>query len=469
MPGSFALPIASSSSTRIRSISGPTTDDRPFFFHTTRLADQFDVAFGKSMLFGNGLSALLTLFGISAALVALFVIGPLDRWRHAGSGWRPLAAYFGALARDSCCSRSPCFSGSCCCSATRCTRSPSRCFSLLLGTGLGSVFTAWLTIAGSPSDHVGLLAIVVVALVTRFAIPRLVDAAIPWPLAAESRRRRDSRPVGILLGMALPGGMRLLAARGRNSRRGVGAERRVFRRGRHAGRLHCDELGLLDHVSGGGGRLRRRGRGVSEMSLLDLVRGAPSMTSSSRRSTACSSGAIRRHRPVVPALEHLTLKRPIVSANMDTITRAEMAIAVAEEGGIGIIDRGFRSGDIEPQVREVERVKRRQHGIIVDPYTIRPEAPLAEAIEMMSRTGVGTLVVVDEARRVVGLLTARDLRFSGSDGRVRDRMTPSDELIVREGVIDSAAAEDVMRAHKIKKLPLVDTSGRLLGLVTAGT
>jgi IMP dehydrogenase len=164
---------------------------------------------------------------------------------------------------------------------------------------------------------------------------------------------------------------------------------------------------------------------------------------------------------------HLTLKRPIVSANMDTITRAEMAIAVAEEGGIGIIDRGFRSGDIEPQVREVERVKRRQHGIIVDPYTIAPEADLAAAADTMRRTGVGTLVVVDEARRVVGLLTARDLRFSGGAGRVRDRMTPRESLVMREGVIDSAAAEEVMRTHKIKKLPLVDGSGRLLGLVTA--
>ena len=114
--------------------------------------------------------------------------------------------------------------------------------------------------------------------------------------------------------------------------------------------------------------------------------------------------------------QHLTLKRPIVSANMDTITRAEMAIAVAEEGGIGIIDRGFRSGDIEPQVREVERVKRRQHGIIVDPYTIRPEARADRGAETMRRTGVGTLVVVDEARRVVGLLTTRDLRFGGAPG-----------------------------------------------------
>ncbi len=165
--------------------------------------------------------------------------------------------------------------------------------------------------------------------------------------------------------------------------------------------------------------------------------------------------------------QHLTLKRPVVSANMDTITRAEMAIAVAEEGGIGIIDRGFRSGDIEPQVREVERVKRRQHGIIIDPYTIRPDADLNEAAEVMRRTGVGTLVVIDEARRVIGLLTSRDLRFSGGTGRVSERMTPRDRLIVREGSIESAAAEAVMREHKIKKLPLVDGAGRLLGLITA--
>src|SRR5215510_5394476 len=92
----------------------------------------------------------------------------------------------------------------------------------------------------------------------------------------------------------------------------------------------------------------------------------------------------------------VTLKRPIVSANMDTVTRSDMAIAVAEEGGIGIIDRGFRSGDIEPQIREVERVKRRQHGTIADPYTIRPTASLGEAAEMMRRTGVGSLVVVDD-------------------------------------------------------------------------
>src|SRR6187431_3085664 len=75
----------------------------------------------------------------------------------------------------------------------------------------------------------------------------------------------------------------------------------------------------------------------------------------------------------------LTIKRPIVSANMDTVTRSAMAIAVAEEGGIGIIDRGFRSGEIDPQVREVQIVKRKQHGIIGDPYTISARASLADA------------------------------------------------------------------------------------------
>ncbi|HVG69657.1 MAG TPA: IMP dehydrogenase [Vicinamibacterales bacterium] len=202
--------------------------------------------------------------------------------------------------------------------------------------------------------------------------------------------------------------------------------------------------------------------------LLDLVRGAtfddflftPQYSVLERRDPSAIDLSSKLS-------QHLTLKRPIVSANMDTITRAEMAIAVAEEGGIGIIDRGFRSGDVEPQVREVERVKRRQHGIIVDPYTIRPDADLNEAAEIMRRTGVGTLVVVDDARRVAGLVTTRDLRFSGGTGRVSERMTPRDRLIVREGTIDSAAAEDVMREHKIKKLPLVDGTGRLLGLITA--
>ena len=163
----------------------------------------------------------------------------------------------------------------------------------------------------------------------------------------------------------------------------------------------------------------------------------------------------------------ITLNRPIVSANMDTVTRAPMAIVQAEEGGIGIIDRGFRSGDIEPQVREVEKVKRAQHGVIGDPYSVAQSASLEEAAAVMRRSRVGTLVVTDEAGRLAGLLTERDMRFvDTSRARVQDRMTPSTQLVVHQGPLSLDEAERIMIERKIKKLPLVDAAGRLTGLVT---
>ena len=169
-----------------------------------------------------------------------------------------------------------------------------------------------------------------------------------------------------------------------------------------------------------------------------------------------------------PLTARITLARPFLSANMDTVTRSPMAILLAEEGGIGVIDRGFRHGDIAPQIREVEIVKRTQHGIIPDPYAIAPSATLAEAVAIMRGSQVGTLVVVDTQRRLRGLLTERDVRFvSGSDVRVADRMTPLDELVVRKGPISLDAAEQLMVERKVKKLPLVDDDGVLTGLVTA--
>ena len=165
--------------------------------------------------------------------------------------------------------------------------------------------------------------------------------------------------------------------------------------------------------------------------------------------------------------EHITLKHPIVSANMDTITRAAMAVVQAEEGGLGIIDRGFRGGDIAAQVREVEIVKRTQHGVIADPYTVKPTDSLAHASRMMQKSGVGTLVVVDGARKLKGLLTARDVRFVAGQKQVNDRMTPLDKLVVHAGPISLEEAEQVMIDRKIKKLPLVDNKGVLTGLITA--
>jgi hypothetical protein len=194
----------------------PTTDDRPFFFHTTRLADQFDVAFGKSMLFGNGLSALLTLFGISATLVVLFVVAPLLLGgEKPGPGWARWLAYFGALGAGfmlfevALLQRFVLLLGHPVYSLT------VTLFSLLLGTGLGSFLSRVV-----PDHRIrsvtrsALIAIVLVVLATRFAIPSLVDAAIPWSLAARVTLAVTILvPVGILLGMALPGGMRLLAER----------------------------------------------------------------------------------------------------------------------------------------------------------------------------------------------------------------------------------------------------------------
>lgn len=165
---------------------------------------------------------------------------------------------------------------------------------------------------------------------------------------------------------------------------------------------------------------------------------------------------------------HITLKRPLVSANMDTVTRAPMAIVQAEEGGLGIIDRGFRSGDIEPQVREVEKVKRMQHIIIRDPYAVTPATALAAAAALMKRSRAGTLVVIDEQRRLQGLLTERDVRFVNTrQGAVASRMTPVDALVVGRGELTLAAAERVMVERKVKKLPLVDDAGVLIGLITA--
>ena len=164
----------------------------------------------------------------------------------------------------------------------------------------------------------------------------------------------------------------------------------------------------------------------------------------------------------------ICLKRPIVSANMDTVTRAPMAIVQAEEGGIGIIDRGFRPGEIEPQVREVEIVKRTQHGVISDPYSIRPSASLREALGLMSRSRVGTLVVVDEQRRLRGLLTERDVRFvRDHDVGVSERMTPIERLVIHRGPLELDEAERLMVERKVKKLPLVRDDGTLLGLITA--
>jgi len=165
--------------------------------------------------------------------------------------------------------------------------------------------------------------------------------------------------------------------------------------------------------------------------------------------------------------EHVPLRYPIVAANMDTVTRSGMAIVLAEEGGLGVIDRGYRDGDIAPQVHEVSVVKRRQPAVIGDPYTIPATSTLEQAAALMQRSSVGTLMVTDEEHRLLGLLSERDLRFVDLCAPVAERMTPKDRLVVYEGLPSPETASELMARHKLKKLPLVDRDGRLAGLVTA--
>jgi IMP dehydrogenase len=204
------------------------------------------------------------------------------------------------------------------------------------------------------------------------------------------------------------------------------------------------------------------------MSLIDLVRGC---TFDDFLLTP-QLGEIPSRDPAVIDLstsftKGIPLRRPLVSANMDTVTRAPMAIVMAEEGGIGVIDRGYRPGDIEPQVHEVATVKRTQHGIVTEPLGIGAGATVAEARRAMRDARIGTLVVTDDAGRLAGLLTERDVRFVDGTATVSSRMTSRDRLVVHAGMLSLPEAERVMVERKVKKLPLVGPDGHVIGLVTA--
>jgi len=159
----------------------------------------------------------------------------------------------------------------------------------------------------------------------------------------------------------------------------------------------------------------------------------------------------------------IKLKVPLVSANMDTVTEGEMAIAMARLGGLGIVHR-FLS--IAEEVKEVTKVKRAESVVIEDPYTIGARASLEEARRMMEDRNVGGLLVVDSSGKLQGILTTRDIRFEDNNSkRVADVMTR--KVITGAPGISEAAARKLLGANKMEKLPLVDKRGILKGLVTA--
>jgi len=158
------------------------------------------------------------------------------------------------------------------------------------------------------------------------------------------------------------------------------------------------------------------------------------------------------------------LNIPIVSAAMDTVTESRMAIAMAREGGIGVIHRFMPASK---QAEEVLKVKRAENIVIEDPYTVHPEMRVGDAKRLMEKLRVSGLLVIDDERRLLGILTRRDVLFEDDDELVKDAMTPRKNLIVAEPGISMEEAEEIFKKYKVEKLPLVDRENRLHGLITS--
>ena len=160
---------------------------------------------------------------------------------------------------------------------------------------------------------------------------------------------------------------------------------------------------------------------------------------------------------------NITLNVPIVSAAMDTVTEAQMAIAIAREGGLGVIHKNMT---IEEQARQVHAVKRAENGMIYDPVTIRRGSTVADALRMMAEYHIGGIPVVDDEQHLVGIVTNRDLRFERDHTRTIDEVMTSENLVTTSQATTLEEAADILQSHKIEKLPVVDTNGKLVGLVT---
>ena len=154
----------------------------------------------------------------------------------------------------------------------------------------------------------------------------------------------------------------------------------------------------------------------------------------------------------------IPIQVPIVSAAMDTVTDANLAIAIAREGGIGVIHKNM---PIESQMEHVRKVKRAENGMIYDPVTIDVSAKVGDALRLMSANHIGGIPVVDAAGRLIGIVTNRDLRFQDNpDTPIKDVMTCENLITVGPSTTIPEATE-VLRRHRIEKLPVVDGNGRL--------
>lgn len=161
--------------------------------------------------------------------------------------------------------------------------------------------------------------------------------------------------------------------------------------------------------------------------------------------------------------KNIRLNTPIVSAAMDTVTESSLAIAIAGEGGIGVLHKNM---SIERQAAEVRKVKRSESGMIQDPITLDVNAKVSDALSLMKENKIGGIPVVDQDNKLLGIVTNRDLRFQKNMGEeVRNIMTSTNIITTKKGT-DLSKAEEILQAHKIEKLPVVDDESHLIGLIT---
>ena len=159
----------------------------------------------------------------------------------------------------------------------------------------------------------------------------------------------------------------------------------------------------------------------------------------------------------------ITLNIPLLSAAMDTVTEAKLAIALAREGGLGILHKNM---DIEAQSEQVRKVKRSESGLILDPVTLTADATIGDALRLMRENKIGGIPIIDKNGKLVGILTNRDLRFEDNPKRkVREVMTKENLYTAPEGT-DLKKAEQLFKKTKVEKLPIVDKQGKLKGLFT---
>ncbi len=159
----------------------------------------------------------------------------------------------------------------------------------------------------------------------------------------------------------------------------------------------------------------------------------------------------------------IELALPILSAAMDTVTEARMAIALAREGGLGIVHRNL---SIQAQAAEIDKVKRSESGMIVEPVTVGPEQPVGDALELMATYHISGVPIVDDGGRLVGILTNRDLRFESDTAQPVSALMTSRNLVTAPIGTTLREAEEILHRHKIEKLPVVDADGVLKGLIT---